>query len=152
MSTSKIIWRLGWRSKSKNGRCREQGSKSDIFCLYPKQWWSFQDYSWIQDFAYMCRPARVFLTLILTSLFFLFFFSDISTGALDSQKIWSLCQDSPWKVYMCHVCCKKCVKRDDIVRHARIHTGEKPYPCTVCGKAFREKHHAINHRRTVHKV
>ncbi|XP_042328822.1 zinc finger protein 239-like isoform X2 [Sceloporus undulatus] len=46
----------------------------------------------------------------------------------------------------CRSCTKSFSQRSDLVRHERTHTGIKLYRCTQCGKSFSESSHLIRHQ------
>lgn len=51
--------------------------------------------------------------------------------------------------YVCEVCNKSFSKNYVLLRHMRVHTGERPFTCKVCNKGFSQKNslqiHSINH-------
>ncbi|XP_053570824.1 zinc finger protein 236 isoform X2 [Bombina bombina] len=48
----------------------------------------------------------------------------------------------------CNYCPKSFKKPSDLIRHIRIHTGEKPYKCDECGKSFTVKSTLDSHVKT----
>lgn len=49
--------------------------------------------------------------------------------------------------YICPYCQLNCAKPSVLQKHIRAHTNERPYPCTLCGFAFKTKSNLYKHCR-----
>lgn len=56
------------------------------------------------------------------------------------------------KPYACDVCCKAFSTSSSLNTHRRIHSGEKPHVCEVCQKSFTASSNLYYHRLTHNKV
>ncbi|XP_064628260.1 zinc finger protein 768-like isoform X7 [Lineus longissimus] len=52
----------------------------------------------------------------------------------------------------CRFCEKTFTQKGHVVRHERIHTGEKPFICDICGKAFNQSGSLKSHKIAVHRI
>ena len=52
------------------------------------------------------------------------------------------------KPYECVICKKAFSKNSDLTRHTRVHTGEKPYSCDVCQKSYACSSGLSQHNKT----
>ncbi|KAM4688658.1 ras-responsive element-binding protein 1 isoform 2-T2 [Discoglossus pictus] len=53
---------------------------------------------------------------------------------------------------ICTVCSKRFWSLQDLTRHMRSHTGERPYKCQTCERTFTLKHSLVRHQRIHQKL
>lgn len=70
-----------------------------------------------------------------------------------SQNCSTIIGSSPVKAknigkHICAHCGRDCLKPSVLEKHIRSHTGERPFPCTICGISFKTQSNLYKHRRT----
>ena len=55
------------------------------------------------------------------------------------------------KRFPCYLCGHSARSKSHLAAHMRVHTGEKPYFCTICNKRYNRKDNLYVHIRTMHR-
>uniref|UniRef100_A0A3Q2YYX9 C2H2-type domain-containing protein n=1 Tax=Hippocampus comes TaxID=109280 RepID=A0A3Q2YYX9_HIPCM len=78
--------------------------------------------------------------------------SSVPTGAKVSRKGRRVLAKSgvKAKAFPCSVegCERRFSRSDELNRHVRVHTGQKPFQCAVCARSFSRSDHLTTHTRT----
>ncbi|XP_042200556.1 uncharacterized protein LOC103189828 [Callorhinchus milii] len=53
--------------------------------------------------------------------------------------------------FSCQVCGKGFIQASDLVKHSRVHSGERAFWCPQCGKSFRQPETLAKHRKLLHR-
>ena len=55
------------------------------------------------------------------------------------------------KQHHCSICGRSCQSQADLIKHMRVHTGERPFKCQTCGKGFSQTYNLNRHVATSHR-
>lgn len=80
----------------------------------------------------------------------------VGSSSMEIQSDW-LGEDTgdvlvvPVKLHKCPFCPYTAKQKGIMKRHIRCHTGERPFPCPMCGKRFTRQEHLRSHALSVHR-
>ncbi|XP_026862200.1 zinc finger and BTB domain-containing protein 8B [Electrophorus electricus] len=69
--------------------------------------------------------------------------------SMELQSDWYM--EDAGRLHKCPFCPYTTKQKGILKRHIRCHTGERPYPCEICGKRFTRQEHLRTHAVTVHR-
>ncbi len=72
------------------------------------------------------------------------------TTALDIAELRKSLTGRPRLKRVCHICGRECPSRHKLQRHLSTHSEDRPYNCSICGKAFKWTEYLSKHMRTQH--
>lgn len=49
--------------------------------------------------------------------------------------------------HVCNICQKDFITKWELLKHERVHSGERPYVCNICQKGFSVKAYLVEHER-----
>ena len=52
-------------------------------------------------------------------------------------------------LFLCKFCNKKFMRFNDLLKHYRTHTGERPFKCNICSKRFSLLGNLIKHKKII---
>ncbi len=55
------------------------------------------------------------------------------------------------KIFRCDICGQCFVKGFQLKVHSRVHTGERPHTCKICGKSYKQSSHLRTHHSSAHE-
>uniref|UniRef100_A0A3Q0R371 Zinc finger and BTB domain containing 8B n=1 Tax=Amphilophus citrinellus TaxID=61819 RepID=A0A3Q0R371_AMPCI len=73
----------------------------------------------------------------------------VGSSIMEIQSDW-LGEDAV-KLHKCPFCPYTAKQKGIMKRHIRCHTGERPFPCPMCGKRFTRQEHLRSHALSVHR-